>query len=55
MGMADARFLKDHDLPTLAASGVRHEKREARTPEGQVAAGLYNACIWLENPTQYNS
>jgi 6-oxo-cyclohex-1-ene-carbonyl-CoA hydrolase len=55
MGMADARFLKDHDLPALAASGVRYEKREARTPEGKVAAGLYNAWIWLDNPTQYNS
>jgi len=55
MGMADAKFLKDHDLPALAASGVRTEKREARTPEGKVAAGLYNAWIWLDNPAQYNS
>jgi 6-oxo-cyclohex-1-ene-carbonyl-CoA hydrolase len=55
MGMADAKFLKDHDLPALAASGVRYEKREARTPEGKVAPGLTNAWIWLDNPAQYNS
>jgi len=55
MGMADAKFLKDHDLPALAASGVRSEKREARTPEGKLAPGLSNAWIWLDNPAQYNS
>jgi len=55
MGMPDAKFLKDHDLPGLAAPGVRFEKREARTPEGKAAPGLYNAWIWLDNPSQFNS
>jgi 6-oxo-cyclohex-1-ene-carbonyl-CoA hydrolase len=34
---------------------VRFERRQARTPEGAVAPGLYNAWIWLDNPSQYNS
>ncbi len=55
MGMADAKSLKDHDLPALAACGVRTEKREARTPEGKAVPGLANAWIWLDNPAQYNS
>src|SRR5512134_1157984 len=55
MGMPEAKFLKDHDLPGLAAPGVRFEKRPARTPDGREVAGLYNAWIWLDNPTQFNS
>src|SRR5512147_3267644 len=55
MGMPEAKFLKDHDLPGLAAPGVRFEKRAARTPEGKEVPGLYNAWIWLDNPTQFNS
>ena len=55
MGMADAKFLKDHDLPALSCSGVRVEKRPARTPDGKEAAGLSNAWIWLDNAQQFNS
>ena len=55
MGVPEAKFLKDHDLPALAAQGVRYEKREARTPDGKPVPGLYNAWIWLDNPGQYNS
>jgi 6-oxo-cyclohex-1-ene-carbonyl-CoA hydrolase len=48
--------LKSHDLvDDIARPGVRYEKRPARTPDGKVAEGLYNAWIWLDNPTQYNS
>jgi len=55
MGKPDAKFLKDHDLPALAASGVRYEKRAARTPDGKEVPGLTNAWIWLDNPGQFNS
>src|SRR5512134_3650729 len=55
MGMPEAKFLKDHDLPRLAAPGVRFEKRPAKTPDGKSVPGLYNAWIWLDNPGQYNS
>ena len=24
-------------------------------PDGRIAAGLYNAWIWLDNPTQFKS
>ena len=48
--------LKSHDLVEgYAARGVRYEKRPAKTPDGKTVAGLYNAWIWLDNPTQYNS
>lgn len=51
-----SRELYDHDLGTAAsAPGVRVEKRPAKTPDGTVAAGLYNAWITLDNPTQFNS
>ncbi len=46
----------DHDLtPEVVVPGVIYEKRPARTPDGAVAAGLYNAWITLDNPAQYNS
>jgi 6-oxo-cyclohex-1-ene-carbonyl-CoA hydrolase len=48
--------LKDHDLvESLTASGIRYEKRPAKTPDGRAAAGLNNAWIWLDNAAQYNS
>jgi 6-oxo-cyclohex-1-ene-carbonyl-CoA hydrolase len=34
---------------------VRYEKRPARAADGSEVAGLYNAWIWLDNPTQFNS
>jgi 6-oxo-cyclohex-1-ene-carbonyl-CoA hydrolase len=47
--------MKNHDLAEIAVQGVRLEKRPARTPDGKVAQGLYNAWIWLDNPQQFNS
>ncbi|MBN8509640.1 MAG: 6-oxocyclohex-1-ene-1-carbonyl-CoA hydratase [Burkholderiales bacterium] len=50
------RDFKNHDLiDDIAKPGVRYEKRPARTPDGQVVEGLYNAWIWLDNPSQFNS
>jgi 6-oxo-cyclohex-1-ene-carbonyl-CoA hydrolase len=48
-------FLRSHDLAELSVPGVRIERRPAREPGGKPAAGLFNAWIWLDNPTQYNS
>ena len=39
--------MKNHDLAEIAVQGVRLEKRPARTPDGKVAQGLYNAWIWV--------
>ncbi len=48
--------LKDHDLaPRVEGKGVRFEKRPARDGAGREVAGLYNAWITLDNPTQLNS
>ena len=48
--------LKDHNLvPEQPAPGIRYEKRPAKTPDGKVAPGLFNAWITLDNPGQYNS
>jgi 6-oxo-cyclohex-1-ene-carbonyl-CoA hydrolase len=50
------RDFKNHDLvDDIRKPGVRFEKRSARTPDGKVVEGLYNAWIWLDNPTQFNS
>jgi 6-oxocyclohex-1-ene-carbonyl-CoA hydrolase len=47
---------KNHDLaPQPGKPGVRYEKRPARRPDGSEVAGLYNAWITLDNPSQYNS
>jgi len=55
MAAPETRFLRSHDLTDGSAAGVRFERRPARTPEGAVAPGLFNAWIWLDNPSQYNS
>ena len=52
--------LKDHDLipdsvRETVSEGVIYEKRPARTPDGAIVPGLYNAWITLDNPKQYNS
>lgn len=48
--------LHDHDLvPETVVPGVLYEKRPARTPDGAVVPGLYNAWITLDNPKQFNS
>ncbi|MCB2040023.1 MAG: enoyl-CoA hydratase/isomerase family protein, partial [Rhodoferax sp.] len=47
---------KNHDLvDDTSKPGVRYEKRPARRPDGTEVAGLYNAWIILDNPTQFNS
>ncbi|MDX1374351.1 MAG: 6-oxocyclohex-1-ene-1-carbonyl-CoA hydratase [Burkholderiales bacterium] len=53
--MAAARELKNHDLAEITVPGVKVEKRPATTPDGRTAQGLYNAWIWLDNASQYNS
>ncbi len=55
-----ADWLRSHDLVSdeireRLADGVIYEKRPAKAPDGSVVAGLYNAWIWLDNPSQYNS
>ena len=46
----------DHNLtPEVVVPGVIYDKRPARSPDGALAAGLYNAWITLDNPAQYNS
>ena len=47
---------KNHDIvDDISRPGVRYERRPARLPNGEVAAGLYNAWITLDNPGQFNS
>jgi 6-oxocyclohex-1-ene-carbonyl-CoA hydrolase len=52
---AKVQALKNHDLAEVSVPGVRVEKRPAKTPDGKVAEGLYDAWIWLDNPQQFNS
>ena len=48
--------LKSHHLlDGYVVPGVKVEMRPARTPDGSEVKGLYNAWIWLDNPTQFNS
>jgi 6-oxo-cyclohex-1-ene-carbonyl-CoA hydrolase len=48
--------LADHNLAAPPeCSNVIYELRPAKTPDGQVAEGLHNAWIILNNPRQYNS
>jgi 6-oxo-cyclohex-1-ene-carbonyl-CoA hydrolase len=50
------RVLVDHAIvPELSCEGVRYEKRPARTPDGRVAEGLFQAWITLDNQAQYNA
>ncbi len=55
MAAPETFFLRSHDLAEIAVPGVRVERRPATEPGGKPAPGLYNAWIWLDNPTQYNS
>jgi 6-oxo-cyclohex-1-ene-carbonyl-CoA hydrolase len=56
MAAPETRFLRSHDLTDVPErSGVRFERRPARRPDGTIVQGLYNAWIWLDNPSQYNS
>jgi 6-oxo-cyclohex-1-ene-carbonyl-CoA hydrolase len=48
--------LVDHNLvPETVVPGVLYEKRPARTADGRLAEGLYDAWITLDNPRQLNS
>ena len=52
--------IKDHnlvpeDVRLTISKGVRYEKRQALGENGKPVAGLYNAWITLDNPTQFNS
>ena len=58
--LAHGREAKDHDLVAdhvrqSASQGVRYEKRPVKGEDGKPVAGLYNAWITLDNPTQFNS
>jgi 6-oxo-cyclohex-1-ene-carbonyl-CoA hydrolase len=54
--LAPLTELKSHDLADdFARPGVRYELRPAKRPDGTPAAGLFNAWITLDNPTQFNS
>ncbi len=53
--MTAPQTLKNHDLAAPSRPGVRYELRPARRPDGREVAGLANAWIWLDNPSQYNS
>ena len=51
---------KDHNLVAEQAreaisKGVRYEKRPAKGTDGKPVAGLFNAWITLDNPSQFNS
>jgi 6-oxo-cyclohex-1-ene-carbonyl-CoA hydrolase len=57
---AGERETKDHDLVAdqlrvTVSKGVRYEKRPVKGEDGKPVAGLYNAWIVLDNPTQFNS
>ena len=48
--------LIDHNLvPQTVCEGILFEKKPARDLNGNVAEGLYNIWITLDNPKQYNS
>jgi 6-oxo-cyclohex-1-ene-carbonyl-CoA hydrolase len=54
------REAKDHGLVgessrQSASNGVHYEKRPVKGEDGKPVAGLYNAWITLDNPTQFNS
>ena len=51
---------KDHNLVTenvreTVSKGVHYEKRPVKGMDGKPAAGLCNAWITLDNPSQFNS
>ena len=49
-------MLKSHTLvPDVEFSAIRYELRPALAPNGEVATGLFNAWIVIDNPAQLNS
>jgi 6-oxo-cyclohex-1-ene-carbonyl-CoA hydrolase len=60
VGNAVEHAAKDHALLPQQIwlgtnKGVRYEKRPVKGEDGKPVAGLYNAWIVLDNPTQFNS
>ena len=54
--LPSARDFKNHDIvDDISRPGVKYELRPAKRPDGSVAAGLFNAWITLDNPSQFNS
>src|SRR6266567_3431352 len=50
------REFKNHDLvDDIAKPGIRYEPRPAKTADGTIVPGLYNAWITLDNLAQFNS
>src|SRR6202142_281452 len=48
--------LVNHDIVAFEpVAGVIYEKRPALRSDGKVVPGLFNAWIWLDNPSQFNS
>ena len=55
---ANGHEAKDHTLVPQSVwlnKGVRYEKRPVKGEDGKPVAGLYNAWITLDNPSQFNS
>lgn len=49
-------MLKDHTLiDTNEFKEIIYELKPCETPDGKPVEGLFNAWIWLNNPSQYNS
>jgi 6-oxocyclohex-1-ene-carbonyl-CoA hydrolase len=58
--ISDRKFpmsaLVDHDIVAFQpVAGIIYEKRPARGLDGKPVSGLFNAWIWLDNPSQFNS
>jgi 6-oxo-cyclohex-1-ene-carbonyl-CoA hydrolase len=47
--------LKDHRLTPIEYTQIRYERRPVRDAQGREVDGLFNAWIWLDNPSQLNS
>ena len=48
--------LVNHDIVAFEpVAGVIYEKRPALRSDGRIVPGLFNAWIWLDNPSQFNS
>src|SRR5664280_1810491 len=46
----------NHDIVAFEpVAGVIYEKRPALRSDGRIVPGLFNAWIWLDNPSQFNS
>lgn len=48
-------MLKSHTLVPFSPKAIKYEKRPAKRADGSVIEGLFNAWIYLDNPSQLNS